>query len=412
MSTENRVPEETIIDVTPAPTAVEETPKVEPETNPEENVSIADAAGDIIEQLPDYSKLNYAELLNRRKDLENQISMTEAMYTSVQSIREFWKGVEDESYMKSAMEELKNSTDGAELKELLENSEKFDEQYAKYMNALQARLESVKANINHRYGDVAKTLTFIDSEAKEAFQNSINRMTEARTRMIKLAEQFPRRGYKPYMADQRIRALQAHIAAIDDRIPMTFWMNKAKEPGAVRRVEKMIRQDFEKSITESLKVVCKISGTDESYGKVFYTSLLGMPASILGIQAHPLAVHLFLAHIAHVYNTRHNSGEDHYAVVMVSTINGLLHKEWDYEQRPEETIANILLWYYKNSSEPTRKMYDKKQWMIDAQTRVRPVIDSITKKEVEKDVNEELHAAVDIPLEEKQEEEAATPETE
>ena len=381
--------------LTPA-TVVDDAPIDPSKINPEHEQAVLAANAiksaeekmdELKSKLPDYSQYGYGALVNERRRVADKFQQAKVMYESLKQMQDLYSEMKDtlgEEAFEETIKEISQNTDSDVAENLVADPKDVDTAYENLKNLYSIQLQAIEKEIITRFPDADKSIKFLDQEGIANFEHQIEKLKATKEKMLQLAndrtEEKDKKPFKTARIDATIAALENQVAAIKDRRAMTYWMNKAKHPGAVRQVEKRIRGDFEGNLQKALHMVCTLSAHDDSYGNVFYTALIGMSKAATGLAVHPVAVHLFLAHMYHIYTTRKN-GEDHNVAVFVSTINALMRKAWDYEERPEPIIAQILLAYAENSSEFTRKEYQKKQWTKDVQTRMQPVIDAMEQKE-------------------------------
>lgn len=340
-----------------------ETTAVETET-PDLSLAVEDTT--FVDET-DLSSMNYVELSSLVKDLKANQQKLLSSYEIFRNMKAIYKDAEGmkEAFENAIKEDPSLEADRAEMEKFAEDSESYEETFKTTFGKFERSIAKVNAEINDRYGNVKKTMSFWDDQTLE-YLSKVKAETEAKLSSPNITARETRR----YL--DTIQIVESKMAAMDDRFDLKFWLNRSTMCTHVKRIEKMVRKDFTKALNESMKGLHAFNAGIDS--KTFMNLYVELARIIPGIckdarmtqSERNLAAILFIASIAKVGS---NPSTVMYSSRLLNMIFSMSGKLYDYEGDHDEAhmsaiIDEILFNYLNTASSNTKKMYERFEYSM------------------------------------------------
>ncbi len=315
----------------------------------------------------DLSSMNYVELSSLMKDLKANQQKLMASYELFRNMKAIYKDAEGmkEAFENAIKEDPSLEEDRAEMEKFAEDSESYEQTFQNTFGKFNRSIKKVNAEIQDRYGDVKKTMSFWDDQTLEYLQKVKSEM-EAKLASPNITAREIRR-YR-----DTIQIADAKLSAMEDRFDLKFWLNRSTMCTHVKRIEKMVRKDFTKALNESMKDIHEFNaGIDSKTFMSLYIDLARIIPAIcketrMNQTERNLAAILFIASIAKVGTNPNTVMHSSRLLNMIFSMDGNLYDyEGDHDANHMRSIINEILFNYLNTaSSNTKKMYERFEYSM------------------------------------------------
>lgn len=315
----------------------------------------------------DLSSMNYVELSSLMKDLKANQQKLMASYELFRNMKAIYKDAEGmkEAFENAIKEDPSLEEDRAEMEKFAEDSESYEQTFQNTFGKFNRSIEKVNAEIQDRYGDVKKTMSFWDDQTLEYLQKVKSEM-EAKLTSPNITAREIRR-YR-----DTIQIADAKLDAMEDRFDLKFWLNRSTMCTHVKRIEKMVRKDFTKALNESMKDIHEFNaGIDSKTFMSLYIDLARIIPAIcketrMNQTESNLAAILFIASIAKVGTNPNTVMHSSRLLNMIFSMDGNLYDyDGDHDANHMRAIINEILFnYFNTASSNTKKMYERFEYSM------------------------------------------------
>lgn len=374
-----------------------ETPEVIPMSELKEKMEElkekAEEAGAVVEgELPTpnpFQDLNYVQLEAKRRDLRRSLDQAAASNDTIDTILEFYNTTlkDDNPVVRDAIQKSLEDAD-PQVKKLIADPDSYRKEFQTYVEGLSRDLALVEDVIGTKYADHETGVTFYDKESIEAYEMSIATLKKNIESLDKVLGSSRRKS----ILESELERTQKKLNAVKDRVTLNYWMGKMNHPGSVKKAEKDTRGDFVASAQYLKKRITALipQQKDTIYDYIF--------AFLTGLCGDPVAVHVMMHYIVHLYDVKKGTGEETNSTVLLTSIISVMTMNWDYKDVNMKTLLMVLLGSIrKHMSKETYTMYNRsKQKKIDnelLQEIDRKLQEATAQKEQEKPSEESTETA-------------------
>lgn len=335
------------------------------EVTPEKDVTIED-----LKNLIDVESLytmNYVEMTQTLKDLKNQRAAMVSMFEAITNMKAIYPSIKDvKDAFRNAVEEDPNlAKDEEDLNDYLENPEKYEKEYQENLKKMDTVIGIVDDAINEKYGSVKKTMSFWDDQ-------TIEYLAKVKVESTKSMDRPNLTGREIRAYTDTIHSVNAKLKAMDDRFELKFWKERSKLVGHIKNMEKSMRKDYIKNLSEILVTMHRANNaiTKDNFVVIFGFLQKILPEDLESSKKR-VYTQLFLNSVCKVLK---DSSQTLYASRLMNMIFSIVDNSYDYteEYSAEEMkkkLSDIILTYGSHVSSTTLKMYDRYMREMRKQTK-------------------------------------------
>lgn len=335
------------------------------EVTPEKDVTIED-----LKNLIDVESLytmNYVEMTQTLKDLKNQRAAMVSMFEAITNMKAIYPSIKDvKDAFRNAVEEDPNlAKDEEDLNDYLENPEKYEKGYQENLKKMDTVIGIVDDAINEKYGSVKKTMSFWDDQ-------TIEYLAKVKVESTKSMDRPNLTGREIRAYTDTIHSVNAKLKAMDDRFELKFWKERSKLVGHIKNMEKSMRKDYIKNLSEILVTMHRANNaiTKDNFVVIFGFLQKILPEDLESSKKR-VYTQLFLNSVCKVLK---DSSQALYASRLMNMIFSIVDNSYDYteEYSAEEMkkkLSDIILTYGSHVSSTTLKMYDRYMREMRKQTK-------------------------------------------
>lgn len=335
------------------------------EVTPEKDVTIED-----LKNLIDVESLytmNYVEMTQTLKDLKNQRAAMVSMFEAITNMKAIYPSIKDvKDAFRNAVEEDPNlAKDEEDLNDYLENPEKYEKEYQENLKKMDTVIGIVDDAINEKYGSVKKTMSFWDDQ-------TIEYLAKVKVESTKSMDRPNLTGREIRAYTDTIHSVNAKLKAMDDRFELKFWKERSKLVGHIKNMEKSMRKDYIKNLSEILVTMHRANNaiTKDNFVVIFGFLQKILPEDLESSKKR-VYTQLFLNSVCKVLK---DSSQALYASRLMNMIFSIVDNSYDYteEYSAEEMkkkLSDIILTYGSHVSSTTLKMYDRYMREMRKQTK-------------------------------------------
>lgn len=311
------------------------------------------------------SSMNYVELSSLLKDLKVNQQKFISSYELFRNMKAIYKDAEGmkEAFENAIKEDPSLEADRAEMEKFAEDSESYERTFQTTFGKFDRSISKVEHEIQERYGNVKKTMSFWDAQTIE-YLNKLKTETEARLS----APNISAREIQRYR--NTIHIAEAKLHAMEDRFDLNFWLDRSTMCTHVKRIEKAVRKDFSKALNTAMAEIHTFNAGIDS--KTFMTLYIDLARIIphednaMTQSEKNLAAILFIASIAKVGTNSNTVMHSSRLLNMIFSMDGDLY---DYDgdrdaNHMKKIINKILRNYLDTASSNTKKMYERFEYSL------------------------------------------------